>query len=509
MSSSTKDATSAGGSDGEISASLGKLDEYELIEKLGAGGVGVVYKARHVHLQRTVALKVVHASHEHPAAVTRVRREMAALGRLNHPHFVQAFDAHEADGAFLLAMEYVKGPSAAQLLRQAGPLSVPDACELARQTAEGLHHAGEQGLVHRDIKPANLIVTREGLVKILDLGLALLTTDEELTAPNDPVGTADYTAPEQILNGHAVDARADLYSLGCTLYRLLAGQAPFGSSDFSTSCEKRTAHAFRPPQSIRELRSDVPEELAAILDRLLAKEPADRFANGAEVAAALAPFACGSDLRWLAGTVADCLHDRKGEPATPSGRACATARPAVRWQTGRRLVRAMPWAAAVILAAIAAVLIDRQWHSREEAASSPSKESPSATVPAMTAQWATTIRFDLNSENRGGYQGTIGHVDDMDFLCFQGRCDGTVQIILEPRTRLAIESRLFDGQRDEDGDGRPDEVARCSSSDSGDSCQMQYALQGGGLYFLSSHAKEHASQGRYTVRVRPADPITP
>jgi hypothetical protein len=258
--------------------------------------MGVVYRALHTRLRRVVALKVLPAERTRDAgAVARFEREMEAVGRLEHPHIVRATDAGEADGCHFLVMEYVPGIDLARLVRLCGALEVADACALVRQAALGLQHAHEAGLVHRDIKPSNLMVTPEGVVKLLDLGLALLhgqlPAAEDLTPSGQAMGTADYMAPEQALDSHVVDIRADIYSLGCTLYKLLTGQAPFGGGRYSSTFKKMTAHAHEPVPPVRDLRPEVPEGLAAVLDRLLAKEPAGRFATPQEVADALAPFA--------------------------------------------------------------------------------------------------------------------------------------------------------------------------------------------------------------------------
>ncbi len=278
----------------------GSSFEYQLLEKLGEGGMGTVYKVRHARLNQVVALKVLSGARLSDArAVVRFRREMEAVARLDHPNIVRAYEAREIDGVPMLVMEYLEGLTLARLVVHGGRLSIADACEAIRQAALGLDYAAQRGLVHRDIKPSNLMVTSEGQVKILDFGLALLPADESSSGRGLVLGTADYMAPEQVADSHAVDHRADLYSLGCTLHKLLAGRSPFGEPEYTSTSEKMTAHVFRPAPSIRELRPDAPPELAALLERLLAKAPQDRFPTGAELAAALAPLAAGSDLPGL------------------------------------------------------------------------------------------------------------------------------------------------------------------------------------------------------------------
>jgi serine/threonine protein kinase len=282
----------------------GALRDYQLLEKLGAGGMGTVYKARHQRLKRTVALKVLPPDRTRDKrAVARFEREMEAVGKLEHPNIVRALDAGEERGMHYLVMEFVDGIDLSQLVKRHGPLAVADACELVRQAAAGLQSAHEHGLVHRDVKPSNLMLTAAGQVKVLDLGLALLLAEQpggdELTGTSQMMGTADYCAPEQVGDSHTVDIRADIYSLGCTLFKLLTGHAPFSGEQYDTAMKKLMAHVTRPVRPIRELKPDVPEGLANVLARMLAKQPAERYSSPAEVITALAPFALQSDLGKL------------------------------------------------------------------------------------------------------------------------------------------------------------------------------------------------------------------
>jgi serine/threonine protein kinase len=222
---------------------LARLGEYQLLAKLGEGGMGAVYKARQTNLDRMVALKVLPASRSQDhEAIARFYREMRAVGRLRHPNIVEALDAREIDGSPMLAMEYLDGIDLSKLVHQVGQLPVADACELIRQAALGLQHAHEHGQVHRDIKPSNLMLTVDGTVKILDLGLALLDPARpqglEMTAAGRALGTADYISPEQVTDSHSVDIRSDIYSLGCTLYKLLGGRAPFSGPQYKSDLAK-------------------------------------------------------------------------------------------------------------------------------------------------------------------------------------------------------------------------------------------------------------------------------
>jgi WD40 repeat protein len=255
--------------------------------------MGAVYQAQHRLMGRTVALKVINGSLlNDPTAVARFRREVQAAAQLAHPNIVTAHDAEQAGDTHFLVMEYVEGTDLAAVVQRKGALPVTHACNYVRQAALGLQHAFEQGMVHRDIKPHNLMLMRSGQVKILDFGLARFASEggpgANLTATNSMMGTPDYVAPEQASDARTADIRADIYSLGCTLYCLLTGRPPFGDR---TLLAKIVAHSQEAPRPVTDYRADVPPEVVAILERMLAKDPAQRFQTPAEVAQALAPFA--------------------------------------------------------------------------------------------------------------------------------------------------------------------------------------------------------------------------
>ncbi len=325
--SATQAPLPAGAVVADIPAALAEHSRYRIVELLGTGGMGSVYRAEHRLMQRHVALKVIHPKFvQSKQAVDRFRREVQAAGRLVHANIVHSYDAEQAGDVHFLVMEYVKGTDLQKVLEERGPLPVPEACEYIRQAALGLQHAHENGMVHRDIKPQNLMLSgvdeaarfvgsrgrseplrlRTGAVKILDFGLASLTalTDAgEETADDQPseienqksaltqagslMGTPDYMAPEQAKDARTADIRSDIYSLGCTLYALLTGKVPFPGG---TAIDKVIAHSTNQPKPIAELRKDTPAALVKLLDKMMAKDPAARYQTPAEVAAALAPL---------------------------------------------------------------------------------------------------------------------------------------------------------------------------------------------------------------------------
>ncbi len=277
------------------------LGQYRLLDELGRGGMGHVYKALHTIMGRVVAIKVISPDLvSDPVAVEWFRREVRASTQLNHPNIVMAFDANEADGLHFLVMEYVHGITLDALVKQHGPLPISHACALIRQAALGMQHAHEKGMVHRDMKPGNLLIPLpegdqppEVLVKILDFGLARLhgkTKGDTIALRGEAgvLGTPDYIAPEQSRNIHAADIRSDLYSLGCVFYFALAGRVPFPGDN---AMEKLIKHLIEQPEPLEELRPDVPPEVAALVRRLMAKDPADRYQTPAELVRELESWA--------------------------------------------------------------------------------------------------------------------------------------------------------------------------------------------------------------------------
>ena len=299
------------------SLDLQQLGQYKLLAKLGEGGMGAVYKALHTRLNRLVALKVLPTARmQDAAAVARFDREMRAVGALAHENIVAAHDAGEIAGTHYLVMELVHGVDLGTIARQQAPLPVADACEIIRQAALGLQHAYENNLVHRDIKPSNLMLA-EGpnspVVKILDMGLALLdeqhTEHPDLTASGQIMGTLDYMAPEQAGDTHTVDIRADIYSLGATLYKLLTGRVPFQGPKYNSTVKKLMALATQDPPRVDSFRDDLPADLVDVVHRMLAREPEDRYATPQQVVEAVAAFTAGANLVALLETAAAIQDD--------------------------------------------------------------------------------------------------------------------------------------------------------------------------------------------------------
>jgi eukaryotic-like serine/threonine-protein kinase len=271
------------------------LGKYKLLSLLGKGGMSSVYLAEHLLMRRHCALKVLPAKRvDDSSYLERFHREAQAAASLDHPNIVRAYDVdHQDEGnrqIHFLVMEYVEGESLQDLVPENGLASILDAAEFARQAALGLQHAHENGMVHRDIKPGNLLVDRNGVVKILDLGLARFFRVDEgnqaLTLRHDErvLGTADYLAPEQAIDSHRVDSRADLYSLGCTLYFMVTGKPPFNEGSLA---HRLLAHQVKTPPAVESLRVDLPLSLAAIIRKMMEKKPADRFENAATIENAL------------------------------------------------------------------------------------------------------------------------------------------------------------------------------------------------------------------------------
>lgn len=444
-----------------------RFGPYLLLERLGEGATGQVYKARHQKMARVVALKVLRSELlTDPEIVQRFYREVQVISHLSHPHIVHAFDAGQIGKMHFLVMEYVEGFDLAQVVKRQGPLPVMQVCTYLYQSALGLQHAHEKGLVHRDIKPSNLIVSRRrdvsttgwGDVKILDLGLARVPrqSHEHETSMLSEIGrgmmgTPDFLAPEQALEFHSADIRADIYSLGCTAYFLLVGEPPFAGG---TLAQKLLRHQQIPPPPLASRRPDVSPELLAIIDRLLAKLPDARFQTPRALAEALAPL-IGATLPPPASGV---LVTAIAEPAS-NGISDDTALlaptaipvPSPRWRIDPRrrwLVYNGIGAAVLLLALWGFVsLLTRSGPGKETAATSPATSGEDPTISAYAAL-------------EGRHRRTLSGGDDaplrLDLIKFQHEHPGTPQAVLagslmrdlpSPFDRLSNESIPADQRR--------------------------------------------------------------
>lgn len=305
-----------------------QLGSYLILDQLGADGVGQVYLANHVNMNRLVALKALspQAYENDPIARERFHREARAAGTLDHPNIVHVFDLCQEGKLLYLVMEYVDGSTLQSVVEKHGPLEPHVAAHYARQVASGLQHAYEQKFVHRDVRPANLLVDRAGVVKILDFGLVRSEAEEtgELTrqaVDRSILGTEDYIAPEQSVDSSKVDIRADLYSLGATLYFLLTGSTLFPDCPPG---ERMIWHQVKNPTPVNKVRPEVPLKLAGVVHKLLRKKPDERYATPMEVFEALTPFVASEvppvpEHGWIPEREGRVAAGRGAVPKPPSG----------------------------------------------------------------------------------------------------------------------------------------------------------------------------------------------
>ena len=290
------------------------LGPFELLERLGEGGMGAVYRARHLRLGKLMAVKVMHAHRlDDQELRSRFYREMRALGQLQHPNIVSAQHADEVDGVPYLAMEYVDGISLASLFQQLTaeekPIPIAVVCELIRQAADGIQYAHDQGVLHRDLKPGNLMLDRDGRVRVLDLGLARMTesidsaestgNDEHLTSQHQILGTPGYMAPEQLTRGHEMDTRTDVYALGATAFYLLTGKRVHAYSNSESIVQHAMRVVAECAPDVRTLRKDVPEELAQVIAQTLEREPNQRLQSAGELARRMSRWSSKESLSGL------------------------------------------------------------------------------------------------------------------------------------------------------------------------------------------------------------------
>jgi serine/threonine-protein kinase len=263
---------------------LQRIGKYEIVRRLGVGGMGTVYLAVDSDLKRTVALKVLPRDRaSNPTLVRRFKSEGQAAALLHHKHIVSVYEAGQADGYLFLALEYVDGVDLLEWVQKRGPIPIKRSVEIMRQTAAALQHAYERNIVHRDIKPSNLMISRDGTVKLTDMGLARSideTLDTTITRDGTTVGTVDYMAPEQASNSKAADIRSDIYSLGCTWYHLLTGSPPYAQGSITN---KIASHISGPIPDPRLINPKVPEAVVAVIHRMMAKKKDQRYQTPAEL----------------------------------------------------------------------------------------------------------------------------------------------------------------------------------------------------------------------------------
>lgn len=305
------------------------LGDYVVLDKLGQGGMGMVLKAQHRRMKRLVAIKVLTSANRAPTAVKRFYREVEMAARLSHPNIVAAYDSGEHEGILYLVMEYVEGKDLGALIKQRGAMAVKGAINCVLQTARGLQYAHSRNVIHRDIKPGNLLIDNDGNVKILDMGLARYVDPdqgaqidaERLTQTGQVMGTGEYMAPEQATDPRNADHRADIYSLGCTLYRLLTGRPPYMADTLVTML---LAHRDWPTPSLCDAVPNLSPSVDAIFQKMVAKRPEDRYQSMAEVAADLEAFLAG---RPPSIAVAPGPSAATPQKAAPAPQAVASARP--------------------------------------------------------------------------------------------------------------------------------------------------------------------------------------
>jgi eukaryotic-like serine/threonine-protein kinase len=301
------------------------VGRYVIVDRLGSGSMGRVYKAHHVMMERFVALKIIAPEIvTNERVVARFQREMRLVGRLDHPNVIRAFDADQVNRLLYIVMEYAAGESLGQRLRR-GPIAPMEMADYAAQAALGLAHAHGQGVVHRDVKPSNLLLTEERQIKVLDLGLGVLMEADDAssfaTADGIAVGTVDYMSPEQAC-GREVDGRSDLYSLGCSMYHLISGKLPFPGESPIERMGKRISGR---PVPIVEVKPDLSPALVKVLDRLLAHKPQDRYQTAQEAADALQaacrprsrPAPVRGNAKAASGVAPSPMRDDKPSPVPP------------------------------------------------------------------------------------------------------------------------------------------------------------------------------------------------
>jgi serine/threonine protein kinase len=383
------------------------LSKYEVQEKIGEGGMGIVYKANQRSMNRVVALKILSPKYSvRPRFVEQFIREARAAGQLNHPNIIQVHDVSTENDIHYFSMEFVDGPTCMQALRQQGPFKTPEALEIIRQTAKALEYAHAQRLIHQDIKPDNLMLGANNTVKLADLGISKTFDEAESDdGPKRVMGTPHYMAPEAAL-GKKIDHRVDIYSLGATLYHLLTGKTPYSGT---SATEVLKAHVMDPLPAIQEFSPDVPDNVCALVERMVAKRPDDRYQTATEVVEEVQRLQAGSGLgtdriggnetmllrRYAAGEAGAPSHPTPG--AATTGKAHATGGETTSEHSPASSVGGLSRVMSILLALlVVAILGFGAWHlsnSRRNASENPAGSDPTANRPVP----ATPVRAPVDS----------------------------------------------------------------------------------------------------------------
>ena len=304
------------------------IGRYVLLDLIGQGGMGRVYLAKDSRLNRRVAIKILSPDRiNNVRAIARFQREARVGAQLQHENLVRIYDEGESNGKCYLVMEYIDGKTIGAMIGEGGPMPWPMAARLTRQVALGLEHAQQKGLIHRDVNPYNILVTRDGVAKLTDLGLAIdLAETNNVTRDGATVGTFDYVSPEQARHSHSVDTRSDIYSLGCTIYHMIAGRVPFPCVGLA---EKLYAHQMSDPEPLASVVPGTPEELSRVVAKMMRKSPDERFASPQELALALEAFDHDYDTPASLSRSLDETDERRPEfqPATAVTHITRTPRP--------------------------------------------------------------------------------------------------------------------------------------------------------------------------------------
>ncbi len=359
-----------------------RLNHFELLEQIGGGGMGAVFRAVDDRLGRTVAVKVVPFAEGDPDLQRRFRNEAQSAAKLDHPLIARVFEVGNDGPWYYIVFEYIDGSNIRDIVTQTGPLSLDDAVFYTAQVAEAIGHASRRGIVHRDIKPSNVVVTEERSIKLVDMGLARsenFDTSEDMTASGVTLGTFDYISPEQAHDPRLADIRSDLYSLGCTFYYMLTGSPPFPGG---TMLQKLLNHGNAAIPDIREQRDDASDDLAAIMRKMLAKKPEQRYQNSQLLIADLRELALRENLRRSRGV--DVVTVSEEHPLV------------------RRLLRHLPWVAAAVVLMSSALALEvlssqqRREFSSQIAATVSNSAFESVPVAAPAASSTATSQLDGN-----------------------------------------------------------------------------------------------------------------